>query len=210
MFKKKSNNDASINMGILKRIWREHTKKYIWTLLGAAVITSLTALTEAYAVSLLKPIFDNGFIDRDNKVLLILCSQIIGLYLIKGWFYFAQTLILSRVSTKTVQAIQQRVFTHLISLDIGYFNKHSSGQMLARIINDCNAITNIAINFITHIFKDLITCIAMFGLTNNHLLGLLYHTHIQLSTKSGEILYHFIIHVLFTVYVNFTFYHEPV
>ena len=162
MFKKKKN--TSLNVGILKRIWREHTKKYIWVLLGAMIITSLTAATEAYSVSLLKPIFDNGFIDRDNKVLFILCAQIIGLYFIKGWFYFAQTLILSRISTKTVQAIQQKVFTHLISLDMGYFNKNSSGQMLSRIINDCNSIKNIAINFITHIFKDLITCISMFGL----------------------------------------------
>lgn len=165
MFKKKDKKiDASLNMGILKRIWREHTKKYIWALIGAMIITSLTALTEAYSVSLLKPIFDNGFIDRDNKILAVLCAQVVGLYFIKGWFYFSQTLILSHISTKTVQSIQQRVFTHLISLDMGYFNKHSSGQMLARIINDCNAITNIAINFITHIFKDLITCISMFGL----------------------------------------------
>ena len=163
MFKNKKNN-SGLNVGILKRIWREHTKKYIWALVAAMIITSLTAATEAYSVSLLKPIFDNGFIDRDNKVLALLCAQVIGLYFMKGWLYFSQTLILSRISTKTVQAIQQKVFSHLISLDMGYFNKNSSGQMLSRIINDCNSITNIAINFITHIFKDLITCVAMFAL----------------------------------------------
>ncbi len=166
MFKKKEKkiDDAKLNFGILRRIWREHTKKYIGSLIGAMIITSLTALTEAYAVSLLKPIFDKGFIDRDSRVLFILCSQIILLYFLKGGLYFAQTIILSSISTKTVQEIQQKVFAHLISLDMGYFNKTSSGQMLARIINDCNSITNIAINFITHIFKDLITFIAMLGL----------------------------------------------
>ncbi len=166
LFKKKNNEkkEQVLNMQILKRIWHEHTKKFITPLIGAMIITSLTALTEAYSVSLLKPIFDTGFIDKDNKVLFILCGQIIFLYFVKGWFYFIQTIILSKISTKTVQSIQQKVFTHLISLDMAYFNKNSSGQMLARIINDCNAITNIAINFITHIFKDLITCVSMFGL----------------------------------------------
>ncbi len=164
VFKKKKENHAKINFTILKRIWREHTKKYIWALIGAMVITSLTALTEAYSVSLLKPIFDKGFIAHDEKVLMMLCMQIVGLYFVKGWFYFAQTLILSKISTKTIQSIQQKVFTHLISLDMAYFNKNSSGQMLARIISDCNAITNISINFITRVFKDLITCISMFGL----------------------------------------------
>ena len=83
--KSKKNKDAKLNLQILRRIWREHTKKYIWVLLGAGIITSLTALTEAYSVSLLKPIFDKGFIDRDGKVLLILCAQVIGLYFINGF-----------------------------------------------------------------------------------------------------------------------------
>ena len=133
-------------------------------MIGALALTSITAGVEAYSVSLLRPIFDKGFISQDGKVLFFLCAQILGLYFIKGWFYFAQTLILSHISTKTVQAIQQKVFTHLLSLDISFFNKTSSGQMLSRVINDCNAITNIAINFITIIFKDLITCVSMFAL----------------------------------------------
>ena len=162
--KEKKQKESTLNWKILKRIWHDHTKKFIWPLVGAMLITSLTALTEAYSVSLLKPIFDNGFIDKDNSVLFVLCGQIIVLYFIKGWFYFAQTLILSKISTKTVQSIQQKVFSHLISLDMAYFNKNSSGQMLARITHDCESIKNIAINFITHIFKDLITCISMFGL----------------------------------------------
>ena len=161
---KKKNIDSKLNMKILRRIWREHTRKYIWALGGAAVLTSLTAATEAYSVSLLKPVFDNGFIDKDNKVLFFLCAQIIGLYFVKGWFYFFQTLILSHISTKTVQSIQRKVFSHLLSLDMMFFNKNSSGQLLARISGDCNSITNIAVNFITNIFKDLITCISMIAL----------------------------------------------
>ncbi|MBD5397898.1 lipid A export permease/ATP-binding protein MsbA [bacterium] len=164
MAKDKNKDKAKLNLRILRRIWREHTKKYIWALIGAMVLTAFTAGTEAFSVSLLKPIFDTGFIDQNSKVLIMLCLQIIGLYFLKGWLYFSQTLILSHISTKTVQSIQQRVFSHLMKLDMSYFNKNSSGQMLSRIINDCNSITNIAINFITNIFKDLITCVAMFAL----------------------------------------------
>ena len=165
LFKKKDKqNSKKLNTTILHRIWREHTKKYIWALIGAMIITSLTAATEAFSVSLLKPIFDKGFIDHNSHVLFVVCAQIVGLYFIKGWFYFAQTMILTHISARTVQAIQQRVYSHLISLDMGFFSKTTSGQMLSRILNDCNSITNIAINFITNIFKDLITFIAMFSL----------------------------------------------
>ena len=162
--KKKEKTDIKLDTKILKRIWREHTKKYIWPLIGAMILTALTAGTEAFAVSLLNPIFDEGFIGKNGHILFVLCAQIVGLYFLKGWLYFAQTLILTHISTRTVQSIQQKVFAHLLSLDIKFFNNNSSGQMLSRIINDCNSITNIAINFITHIFKDLITFISMFAL----------------------------------------------
>lgn len=162
--KSKNKEKTKLNLKILSRIWREHTKKYIGALIGAMLLTAMTAGTEAFSVSLLKPIFDNGFIAKDSKILVFLCAQIIGLYFIKGWLYFFQTLILSHISTRTVQSIQQRVFSHLLSLDIAFFNKTSSGQMLSRVISDCASITNIAINFITTIFKDVITCVAMFAL----------------------------------------------
>ena len=73
--KDKKQDKNKLNLNILKRIWRDHTKKYIWALIGAMAITSLTAMTEAYSVSLLKPIFDKGFIDRDNKVGFVMLSN---------------------------------------------------------------------------------------------------------------------------------------
>ena len=51
LFKKKDKqNSKKLNTTILHRIWREHTKKYIWALIGAMIITSLTDATEAFSV----------------------------------------------------------------------------------------------------------------------------------------------------------------
>ena len=153
-----------LNFAILRRIWREHTRKYIWYILGIALLTALIAGVEAYAVSLLKPVFDAGFEDKNALALKAICVQIVVLYMVKGWLYYAQARTMSYVTSKTIFGIQERVFAHLLSLDIGFFNKTSSGQMLSRIVSDCGAITQIAINFITGIFKDLVTCAAMFSL----------------------------------------------
>ena len=82
-----------------------------------------------------KPLFKNfsinverdarvGFIGKNGHILFVLCAQIVGLYFLKGWLYFAQTLILTHISTRTVQSIQQKVFAHLLSLDIKFFNNN--------------------------------------------------------------------------------------
>ncbi|GHV04051.1 ABC transporter ATP-binding protein [Campylobacterota bacterium] len=149
---------------VIRRVWREHTRKYLSTLIGVIALTVLIAAMEAYSVSLLKPIFDEGFISSDYTILLGLCLQVVVIYFAKGWFSYAHSLVLNHVTTKTIQSIQHRVFAHLMQLDMRFFSKTSSGHMLSRIMSDCNAIASIAINFITNVFRDLITCIAMFSL----------------------------------------------
>ncbi|MDR1009428.1 MAG: ATP-binding cassette domain-containing protein [Rickettsiales bacterium] len=152
------------NPKILRRIWREHTRKYIPQLVAAIVLTSLIAMSEAYAVSLLQPIFDKGFADQNSKMLRFLCAQITGVYFLKGGLYYAQTLIMSYITQKTIMSIRSQVFSHLLTLDMAFFNKNSSGQMLSKVVNETNSISQIAITFITTVFKDFITTIAMFGI----------------------------------------------
>ncbi|MDR0747671.1 MAG: ATP-binding cassette domain-containing protein [Helicobacteraceae bacterium] len=149
---------------IVKRIWREHTRKYLTTLIGVIILTALIGGAEAYSVSLLKPVFDDGFFKQNYEILKFLCAQIVIIYIAKGMLQYIHSLVMTHVSTKTIQSIQKRVFRHLLTLDLQFFNKNSSGQMLARILNDCGAISNIAITFITTVFKNIITCLAMFGL----------------------------------------------
>ncbi|MDR2905557.1 MAG: ATP-binding cassette domain-containing protein [Helicobacteraceae bacterium] len=157
-------NDTQKDRALIKRIWRDHTKKYFTALLGAMALTAIAAGLEAYSVSLLKPVFDEGFVASNHDILVVLCIQIVIIYFFKGWFAFFYSLVLNHVTRKTIQAIQFRVFSHLLTLDLKFFAKNSSGQMLSRIMGDCGAISQIAISFITSVFKDLVTCIAMFTL----------------------------------------------
>ena len=149
---------------ILRRIWREHTRRYIWHIIGAMALTALVASAEAYSVSLLRPIFDTGLDGRSMRLLYFLCAQVAVIYLAKGLLYYFQSNLMSYVSAKTIQAIRQRVFDHMLTLDLKFFNNTSSGHLLNRIVQETGSIANIAINFIQSVFKDGVTCIAMVAL----------------------------------------------
>ncbi|MDR2034827.1 MAG: ATP-binding cassette domain-containing protein [Helicobacteraceae bacterium] len=131
---------------------------------SAIALTIIIAALESYSVYLLKPIFDKGFTASGYDALKFLCVQIFVVYFVKGWLSFSHSQILNHVSVKTIQAIQHRVFSHLLTLDMPFFSRNNSGQILARIISDCQAVSQIAINFITNTFKDVITCASMFAL----------------------------------------------
>ncbi|MDR0366958.1 MAG: ABC transporter ATP-binding protein/permease [Rickettsiales bacterium] len=150
--------------GLLRRIWREHTKKYIGRLVLAAGLTAAVSALEAFGVALLKPVFDEGFASENAKVLNILCLQIIGIYFLKGLLYYAQTMMMTAITQKTIMGIRQRLFSHILTLDMGYFNRNPSSQLVARAVNDANSIAQIALNFITHVLKDVVTCISMIAI----------------------------------------------
>jgi subfamily B ATP-binding cassette protein MsbA len=162
LFKKKNAEKKQSDFAVIGRIWRDHTRKFVWLLIGAMLLSFLIVGAESFAVTLLKPVFDKGFnSDGGRTTLAILCAQILFVYFAKGWLYYFQTVLMTYISTRTIQSIQHRVFSHLMTLDMGFFTKNSSGQILSRVINDTNAVNNIATSFITSTFKDAMTCIAM-------------------------------------------------
>ncbi|MDR3126229.1 MAG: ATP-binding cassette domain-containing protein [Rickettsiales bacterium] len=162
LFRKKPKEKKQSDFAVIGRIWRDHTRKFIWLLVGAMLLSFLIVGAESFAVTLLKPVFDKGFDAQGGRtVLAVLCAQIVSVYFAKGWLYYFQTVLMSYISTRTIQSIQHRVFSHLLTLDMGFFNRNSSGQILSRVINDTNAVNSIATNFITSTFKDAMTCMAM-------------------------------------------------
>jgi len=149
---------------ILYRIWREHTRKYIWHIVLAMLLTSVIAAAEAYSVALLKPIFDRGLVEQDKTLLFWLCAQIVGVYAGKGLLSYFQMNLMAYISNKTIMSIRHKVFSHVIKLDMGYFSNTSSGDLLSRIVNQTNSVAQIALNFIQTVFKDVTTVVSMFGL----------------------------------------------
>ena len=160
MEKTKKENKPSI----LRRIWREHTRKYIWHIAAAMGLTSLAAMAEAYSVALLRPIFDQGLVEQDKALLFWLCAQITTVYAGKGLLSYFQMNLMAHISNKTIMSIRHKVFSHVIKLDMGYFSNTSSGDLLSRIVNQTNQVAQIALNFIQTAFKDITTVVSMFGL----------------------------------------------
>lgn len=167
IFKRKNKtkpDDGKLDINLMKRIWHDHTKKYFLKVLLAVFIASIAVGLEAYLVSLLKPIFDKGLEGKNKQVLIFLSAQILLIYLAKGWLNYLQTIIMVRVNAKLTQSMQYKLFSHLMRLDVPFFNKTSSGQLFSKMQNDIGSMSNVALNFITSVFKETATFIVMFGM----------------------------------------------
>lgn len=123
---------------------------------------------------LVQPVLDEIFIAKDQLLLLVLPLVIFGAATLKGLFSYGQAYLMSYVGHRVVAEIRQQLFGQFLRLSLGFHHKHSSGRLVARVINDVNEMANA----IPHVIKDLFQQ----GLTFLALGGVAFYQNWKLAT----------------------------
>lgn len=159
--KKRNNFHAQ---GLAKRILNEHLKKYKWLFLKASLFMILTAIATAALPYLLQPVFDNVFTTNNPNLLFLFCGAVLIAFVVKGTASYGETVTMTKIGQSIISDIQERVFRHLMDLDLEFFHKHNSGELLSRFTNDIGLMRNSVANTVAGIGRDSFTLIFLVGL----------------------------------------------
>jgi ATP-binding cassette subfamily B protein len=77
-----------------------------------------------------------------NQILLF-AGLLVGISLVKGVFLYAQRWILIGISREIEFDIRNDLFSHLEKQDSGFYQKYRTGDIMARMTNDLNAVRNL-------------------------------------------------------------------
>jgi ATP-binding cassette, subfamily B, bacterial MsbA len=147
-------------MNLYRRLL-EFIKPY-WRKLAVAMtcMIFMSALEggQAYVV---KPALDDVFINKDATKLFLLPFVIIALFLLKGIFNYLQSYLMNFVGLRVVADLRARLYDHLQTLSLSFFNKTPTGVLISRITNDVNLIQASVSNVITGVLKDVFTIISL-------------------------------------------------
>lgn len=138
---------------------------YMNKLLGYFFISVLAMIAVGIAgpwfAALLKPIIDNGFVDKNIDAMKWVPLEIIGLFILRGIANYINEYTSAYISNIMVQHIQQDLFTKMMMLPVSYYSENSRGHMVSRITNDARNITGAGFDVITIIAKDGVTVIGL-------------------------------------------------
>ena len=141
-----------------------HLIKPYWVRLSAAMVCMLV---EAGATSLMafmvKPVLDDIFIQKNATTLSLLPLLIILLYVVKGFFAYGQSYLMSYVGENIVAGLREGLYSHLQKLSLSYFDRTATGLLMSRIINDVNLIQGAVSSAVTGILKDSFTVLGLIG-----------------------------------------------
>ena len=149
------------NKIILKRLYNNYTKKFLPKILLSVLFSLIVAGSTAAIAWLLDPAIKKIFIDKDEKLILIIPIAIILAFSLKGGsLYFAKT-ILIRTAQEITKIIQMQVMKSLITADTEVIDKKHTGKFISHLTFDVTLISRLVSNVILNLTKDSFTLIGL-------------------------------------------------
>ena len=146
---------------ILKRLYKDYTKKYLKQILLAIFFSLLVAGSTSSIAWLLDPAIDKIFIQKDQSLLILIPFLIILAFTTKGVsLYFAKVMMIN-VAEEIKKKLQIDMLSSLISADTQSIDEKHSGKFISNLTYDVLHITNLLSNGILNLFKDSLTLIGL-------------------------------------------------
>ncbi|MDG6827047.1 lipid A ABC transporter ATP-binding protein/permease MsbA [Glaesserella parasuis] len=158
---------ANKNPFSLDDITQDHstwqTFKRLWPMISlfkigiivAMVAMIFNAAADAYLITMLKPLIDDGFgVDSDRNFLKVMAFIVVGLIFARGITSFISAYCLAWVSGKVVMTMRQKVFKHLMFMPVTFFDQNSSGRLLSRITYDSEQVASSSANALQSMVRE--------------------------------------------------------
>ena len=148
---------------ILKRLFKDYTKKYIKRILLSVFFTLLLAGSTSSVAYLLDPAIKELFIKKNSSLIYIIPGIIVLAFAIKGSSLYLAKVIMIGVAEDVKKDMQIDMFNSLIYADTKLIDKKHSGKFISNLTNDIGMITNLVSTAILNLFKDTLTLAGLLG-----------------------------------------------
>ena len=149
------------NIEILKRLYKDYTKKYLNKILLSVFFTVLLAGSTSSVAYLLDPAIKQLFIEQKQSLIYLIPMLIVIAFAVKGASLYLAKVIMIRVSEEVRKDIQVDMFASLIKADTKLVDNKHSGKFVTNLTNDVGMITNLVSTAILNLFKDSLTLIGL-------------------------------------------------
>jgi len=149
------------NLGKILRRFTPYYKDYIPHFIFAVIGMILASSGTAASAYLVKPLLDKIFIAKDENMLYLLPYAIIAVYAAKESGRYVQVYFTEYIGQDIIRRFRDRLLENILSLDIAFFHKYRSGELISRNTNDIERIRLVVSNIIPEFFREIFTIIGL-------------------------------------------------
>ena len=141
-----------------------YIRPYTKTILTAIFCIVVAAGSNLYVPWIIKDMIDKVLAEKDMEMLNYSSIGIVGVFLIRGIFYFGQSYLVSYVGQRVVIDIRGQLYRKFQRLPLAYYDKHRTGEMMSYISNDVAALQNAMVDKLIELITEISIFIGSLGM----------------------------------------------
>jgi ATP-binding cassette, subfamily B, bacterial MsbA len=115
------------------------------------VLMAGTDLAQAWVV---KPLFDEIFVNKNNAMLKVLPLIFIGIYFLRSFAYYGEQYYMEFVGQDIIRRLRNQLYSRLTDLPLSFFQKEKTGALLSRFSYDVSVVKSMVSSSVTALIRD--------------------------------------------------------
>ena len=140
-----------------KPYYKQYWFYFLLVLIGMLLAGAGTALT----AWLMQPVIDKIFIEKDLQMLYYLPLGVLGFYFMKDLGTYMQGYYLSYIGIDMIKRLRAMMLEHILRLDMAFFNRYRSGELISRATGDVGALQSIVSSILPEFAKNIIQLVGL-------------------------------------------------
>lgn len=142
---------------LVRRLVGEGVRPYMARVVAALLCMAIVAASTAAMAWLVKPVVDWVFLQKNGAMLWPVGAAVVATALIKGFAAYGQSNLMSWVGLRVIADVQNRLFAHLLTMDLRFFHDTATGKLVSRFTNDVMLMRSAVSNALVGLGRDLLS-----------------------------------------------------
>lgn len=151
------------SLPLIRRLVREGVAPYGGRIALAIVCMIAVAATTAALAWLMDPVVNEVFVEQRADLLWPVGGAVFAAFAVKGFATYAQAVLMNGVGQNVLMDMQNRLFRHLMTQDLAFFQAQSTGSLMSRFTTDIGMMRRAVSNALTGLGKDSLSVVFLVG-----------------------------------------------
>jgi ATP-binding cassette, subfamily B, bacterial MsbA len=149
--------------GLYRRLLREGVLPHLGLFISATLCMVVVAVSTAALAWLMDPVVNRVFVERRAELLWPVGIAVFATFAFKGAAAYGQTVLMTRLGQSVLTDFQNRLFRHLLQMDLGFFAANRTGTLISRLTTDIAAMRLAVSTALTGLGREVLSVILLVG-----------------------------------------------
>jgi ATP-binding cassette subfamily B multidrug efflux pump len=151
---------AKNRRGTLMRVWG-YLRRQKWGLIGVLLLVTLASGLDLIGPYLMGFAIDKYILKGDLPGLSRLAMLMFSVYLTTALVVWLRVYMMAAVAQRTVRDLRNDLFAHFQTLSLRYIDQHSHGELMSRLTNDVENVSNVLNESVTALISSVLSIVGV-------------------------------------------------